>query len=159
MEEIISEITNWVKSTGIHPVNKNTISCDEIAQIDVESFISMPIEKIEQLMNKIVSYNIYVRSQKASLECQIEILTPEVNKQLYSAVSNLSEDCRFKKIEEKIAIVRNENKDIDDRYKDLIILKAKLARIKDIPYAIDRKIDILKMAYQRAICRQNIQTI
>ena len=102
-------------------------------------------------MDKIASYNLYLKSQKGSLEAQIAITKSELDKALHSAINELGADYRYKTADEKIALVRTIHPKIDEAYRKLCLLQAKFARLRDIPYAIDKKLELLRLKYNRRI--------
>ena len=69
---------------------------------------------------------------------------------------NLGEDYRYKNADEKAAVVRTIHPQIDEMYRKLTTLQAKLMRIRDIPYAIDKKLELLKLKYNRRINEKDV---
>lgn len=148
---MIDSINDWATKIGIYPMTMPAMSCEQIITLDFKSTQIMPLEQLEEIIDKIVSYNIYIKAQKGIIESQIEVLKTDVDKLLYLETNNLGDEYKYKNIDEKKAIVRTANVKIDEQYKELIKLKCKFMKIKDIPYGIDKKIEMLKMIYSRRI--------
>lgn len=151
IQDDIKELREWTEDKGIFMVTGPQIDLKKILETDYKSLQLMPIEEVEELIDKIVSYNIFIRSNKDNIEAQIEVVSATLEKEIAIETNKLDSDYKFKTKEEKKSIVRVIRPDIDSRCKELTILKAKLMRIKDIPYGIDKKIDILKSIYNRRL--------
>lgn len=149
-----NELGEWAGKLGLHPVSQPSLNCDTIASIDYKSLQTMELTDFEELINRISSYNIYVKSQKASIEAQIEIIGSELSKTLYLETNNLPDSYRYKSPDERVAVVRTTNREIDETSRKLSILKGQFARIKDMPFAIDKKIEILRSILSRRIANE-----
>lgn len=145
------EISDWVSKNGLYPVKYTGLTCEEIANIDYKYLQNISLEQFEEILSKFTSYVIYLKSIKSSIEIQVQITSSDLNKRMYIETNNLGPDYKYKNIEEKIAIVRTSNEDIDNLFNSLNILKAKFIKIKDIPYSIEKKIEILKLIYHRRL--------
>lgn len=149
MDKTFKEMKDWSIKLGLHSVKDPVFTCEEITDLYVDSLNSITLDQLEDLMLRISSYNIYLKSRKGSLEAQIAIIKHELNKKLFLMTNNLGSDYKFKTIDEKDAIVQSMYPDIAEQKRQLSLLQAKLLRIKDIPYAIDKKLELIKLTYQR----------
>jgi hypothetical protein len=149
IQESFQEISDWSSKTGLYPISDPVLTCDYITSITSGDINAMSLDEIEELMLKVSSYNVYLKSQKASTEAQIYIIENELNRILYFEISNLGPEFKFKSLNEKDSIVQITHPEISDLKRKLSLLKAKLFRIKDVPFAIDKKLELIKLKYQR----------
>jgi len=158
VQEVINnsfkEVGDWSNKLGLHPINMPILTCEEIANINNKSLELMSFADFEDFLNRLASYNIYIKAQKGSIEAQIEIIQFELDKVLFLETNNLGNDYRYKSIDEKIAVVRTIKPDIDNQGRRLTILKAQLFKIKDMPFAIDKKIEMLRIKYTRRMASE-----
>lgn len=151
LDNFTQKISKWVTENGIYPIKYSCLSCNDIINIDTKFLHTATLEEIEDLINKFSSYVIYLKSVKSSIEVQIQIIDSELNNDIFKIVSSLGSDYQYKSIGEKISTIKSMYPEIDKRSFELNILKAKLLKIKDMPYSIEKKIDIFKMIYNRRI--------
>ena len=151
LDNFKQKISSWVTENGIYPMKYTSLSCNDIINIDTKFLHNTTLEEIEDLINKFSSYSMYLKSVKSSIEVQIQIIDSELNSDIFKIVGSLGSDYQYKSIGEKISAIKSMYPEIDKRSFELNVLKAKLLKIKDVPYSIEKKIDIFKMIYNRRI--------
>ncbi len=151
VESVFNDIKSWVHNVGLSVNNKHQLTSDYISSLMCEDFNKLDMEDFEELMLKISSYNIYLKSVKGSLEAQIQIISDQLKRKLWLAANNLGVDYKFKSTDEKRAVVLASNKEISNLQYNLSTVKAKFLKIKDIPFAIDKKLVVIKLKYHRRL--------
>jgi hypothetical protein len=150
IDKSIEEIHDWTKENGLYPLKSPELDCNYITSITATELEKMPLEELEELMLKMASYNLFLKSLKGSIEAEIIITEADLRKDLYLQTNNLStEPGQFKTNNEKEAIVFTMDSDLNELHRHLIVLKGQLSRMKDLPFAVDTKLNIVKLKYQR----------
>lgn len=147
INELFKNIAHNMKEAGVDPPKDPVLTVNQI--IETCSDDIDPIE-FEHLLDKTISYNIYLKSRKGSLEAQLIIKEAEFKRLLYLETQNLpriNEQGSYLTKEEKESLVISGR--LNGLYKEVQQLKAEFLRIKDVPYAIDRKIELWKLKYRR----------
>lgn len=114
-------------------------------------FEELGLAEFEDWMEKALSYNIYLKSQKGSIEAKIIILEGEYSRLLGLETQTIERprDGGFLSKEEKEASALLRSDTLVDLRDKLLVAKAKLAKIKDLPFAIDKKINMMQFKYKR----------
>lgn len=142
VNESFAQIGSKLKELGIEAAKDPGLTVNEIIELSQD-------DDIETLLSKLISYNLYLKSQKGSYEAQLVIKEAELKRRLYLATQNmpkLSPNGSFYSKDEKEAFVVSS--DLCSLNEEVLRIKAILARIKDLPYAIDKKIVFLQEKYK-----------
>jgi len=150
--DFYEDIANTMKEYGIDPPKKNDLNLNEIIENDI-NFDEIPLDEFENILLKISSYVTFLESQKGSLEAQLYIYEEEYHRMMGLATSagpTKKNDSLLSK-DEKQAFALGHREDLMEMRKKIISLKAKVTKIKNIPFAINKKIDLLTLKYKRRI--------
>jgi hypothetical protein len=60
-------------------------------------------------------------------------------------------DIQYKTREEKESMAADIDSELSELFEESLVLKMKLAKIKDVPYAIDSIIETVRMVYQKRL--------
>lgn len=146
IKESFIEISKKLDEMGVPVAKDPVVTVNEIIEISNE----LDIITIEDLLNRLTAYNIYLKSQRGSYEAQLIIKEGELKRLLYLETQSLPKESpqgSFFSKEEKESLILSSK--LQNLHEEVLKLKAIVARIRDIPFAIDKKIDLLKMRYRR----------
>lgn len=148
INEVFAEMAGDLAKLGVHVAQDPGITVNEILEIGND----LELDEIEELLTLLTSYNIFLKSQKGSYSAQLTIKQGELKRRLYLETQNMpkqSDNGTYLTKEEKESMVLSSK--LNQLHHDVLRLRALFDRIKDIPYAIDKKIDLLKMKYRRLL--------
>ena len=151
ISEIYKEVAEDLSKLGVEPGGEFKLTYNEIMNLGAQALEEIDIAAFEELLERISSYNIFLKSQKGSLEAQIVVLDSELRRNLYLETQNVDprNGSSWLTKEEKESLILTGNEVVKDLYRKSLVLKAKIAKIKDIPFAIDKKLELLKLKYRR----------
>lgn len=156
VSEIFKQIAGGLEAIGVSPTNSFDISYKDILELGSEALEELSLTAFEELLERISSYNIFLKSQKGSLEAQAVVIEAEVRRILHLETQKLEQrrgEVWLTK-EEKEALVLEGNREVRNLHERALVLKGQILKIKDLPFAIDKKLDILKMRYRRKVNEQ-----
>ena len=151
ISEIYKEVAEDLSKLGVEPGGEFKLTYNEIMNLGAQALEEIDIAAFEELLERISSYNIFLKSQKGSLEAQLVVLDSELRRTLYLETQNVDprNGLTWLTKEEKESLILSGNEVVKDLYRKSLVLKAKIAKIKDIPFAIDKKLELLKLKYRR----------
>lgn len=152
-KEHFQQVADIMKGLGISPPTAPEVTLDDIAEGGVD-LDSIPLEEYEQYLQEIAAYNIFLKSQKGSYDAKLRILKAEYDRELglqTRAGPQSSNGGGWLTKEEKEAAALSQNPNLMQLRDKVLVLEATLAKIKDLPYAIDKKLDLLTMKLRRRI--------
>ena len=153
LNDKFAEIGNKLSAMGVGPVKDPQLTVNEIIEIGGEYLETLEIEVLEELLQRIASYNIFLKSQRGAIEAQIAIVEPELRRLLYLHTQTIT--TKFISRDEKEALIISQNPQIATLSDRLNKLKAQAVRIRDLPLAIDKKLDLIRFKYQRKLGERN----
>lgn len=152
-EEYYEQIADGLNKIGVDNFARATdaFNVSEIVTSESADLEDIPLPEFEDLLDKILSYNIYLKSQKGSIEAQLVVLESEYSRLMGLETQTVERprDGGFLSKEEKEASALLQKTILVELRDKIVVAKAKLFKIKDLPFAIDKKIDILKLKYRR----------
>lgn len=151
-EEYYEQIANGLNNIGIdNTVKKDGLVLSQIITSNSVEFEEMTLVAFEEWMEQVLSYNLYLKAQKGSMEAQLVVLESEYSRLMGLETQTVERprDGGFLSKEEKEASALLQSQQLVDLRDKIVVAKAKLSKIKDIPFGIDKKIDMLKMKYRR----------
>lgn len=149
VNENFEHMGKWTSDCGLYPVRDPIFTCDDITNITASELENMELEEIEELMIKISSYLCYIQSIKSSIEAQLKILENPINRKISKGILSLDDRYKYCDREEKKTIVINSDLKLKSEINKLDLLKAKFARIQNMPFPISKKLDIIRAKYNR----------
>ena len=148
--DYLSEAAKELLDIGISQTKQHPLNCNDIIAT-YENFVSMSLDELESFMMKVASYNTFLKSQKGRIEAISNVLSKELERKV--ALKTQSIDKIMTK-EEKKSLIMAQNKDLSDLYQKLLKYEAEYSRIKDVPFAIDKQLDIMRLRYQRRMLNE-----
>jgi hypothetical protein len=146
-------IAEIMKGLGISPPQQPEVTLDEMLEQDIDlDTIELPI--FEAYLQDIASYNLYLKSQKGSYEAKLRILRSEYDRELglqTRAGPQSSDGGGWLTKEEKEAAALAMQPDLAELRDKILVLDGVLTKIKDLPWAIDKKLDLLRLKLQRRV--------
>lgn len=152
LDKVYNNIREYTEKIGIHPMSDPGINCELISCFDSEEEGLPDLDAIELFLAKMASYNMYLKSLKGSLEAQVLLHEAEFNRVLALQTQNITK--QFMTAEEKKALALSQNSELLTLNTTLLTTRAKFIKLKDIPFAIDKKIELLKLKYKRMLDEQ-----
>ncbi len=149
--EIAKDIITWQTELGINKTPEYQIDPDELAAIIESGVDGISIQELEKLILKISSYNLFLKREKGLLTSRLIYLQDQLDRTLYLETQKLGEDYKYRKFEEKVALIKETNSTIQTLADRVVLAEIKVNQIKDIPGAIDAKLEILKIIYERKL--------
>lgn len=153
VKEYYGRIASELNTIGVDNVvkEKDAIVLSEIITSNSVEFEEISLVAFEEWMERVLSYNLYLKAQKGSIEAQLVVLESEYSRLMGLETQTVErpKDGSFLSKEEKEASALLQSDKLVDLRDKIVMAKAKLSKIKDIPFAIDKKIDMLKMKYRR----------
>lgn len=123
------------------------LTCAEIVDVQGDALEEMSLDELENFMLRVASYNTYLKSQKSSLDAQLIILRAELTNAMALRTYNHKE--QFVSNDEKRAIVLGNSSELASLHDKIIAIEAKIAKLAPIPFAIDKKMDLIRLKYVR----------
>lgn len=153
VNEYYGKIASELNAIGVDNVvkEKDAIVLSKIITSNTIKFEEITLIEFEDWMEKILSYNLYLKAQKGSIEAQLVVLESEYSRLMGLETQTVERprDGGFLSKEEKEASALLQSEKLVELRDKIVVVKAKLCKIKDIPFAIDNKISLLKMKYKR----------
>lgn len=150
----MEQIKDWSTSVGLYPLNKPSLTVEQITQA-VGNSKNLSAEELLDIITQATAYNIYLKTIKGTVLAQVSAAESIFKKRMYLETQRVEN--KFLKIEEKEAQVFASVAEVVELDRQLLLLRMKYAKIKDIPLAIDNAIENMKMAYTRKINEANQQ--
>lgn len=150
---IFGPVAEMMKGLGIEPPRPPEVTLDELLEQDIDlDSIELPL--FEAYMQDIASYNLFLKSQKGSFEAKLKVLQSDYDRQLglqTRAGPQSSNGGGWLTKEEKEAAALASNPDLAELRDKILVLEAAVLKIKDLPWAIDKKMDLLTIKLRRRI--------
>lgn len=146
------EIKEWSLKVGLFVMNKPTLTVKQIIEA-VSKSKTLTAEELLDIISQASAYNIYLKTLKGTILAQVTAAESAFKRRMYLETQRVEN--KFLKIEEKEAQVSASLKDVAELENNLLLLRMKYSKIKDIPLAIDNAIENMKMAYARKINEAN----
>jgi hypothetical protein len=153
VDKYFGPIAEIVKNLGISPPQKPEVTLDEMLEQDID-LDTIELSIFEAYLEDISSYNLYLKSQKGSYEAKLRILKSEYDRLLglqTRAGPQSSDGGGWLTKEEKEAAALAMQPDLAALRDKILILEGVWIKIKDLPWAIDKKLDLLKLKLQRRV--------
>ena len=147
------QVADIMKGLGISPPAAPEVTFDEILSTDVD-LDTIPLEELEQYLLEISAYNIFLKSQKGSFEAKLKILGAEYSHHMAvqtRAGPQNSEGGGWLSKEEKEAAALQTCDGLAEMREKVLVLEGTIAKIKDLPWSIDKKLDLLTIKLRRRI--------
>ncbi len=146
-------IAEIMKGLGISPPSAPEVTFDDILSVAID-LDEIPLEELEQYLQEIAAYNIFLKSQKGSFDAKLRILKSEYDHNLAvqtRAGPQSSNGGGWLTKDEKESAALEMCDGLFEMRDKILILDGALAKIKDLPYAIDKKLDLLTIKLRRRI--------
>lgn len=158
LQAISEEIKTWSEGVGLSPVNQHQVpNVDFSVSFGLDGLSDISFEELDSAINRLSSYVIYLSSQKGSLIAYLGLLEAKFNQQLHTITEQNYDSRSFKKFEERKALALRTHSDLRKLEAKIIKTRAKLEKIKEMPHAIELKINMLKNMYQRRVYEEKQQ--
>jgi len=144
-------INKWQSHCGLSDVIPNFLTTEYASAFATLDLNTMEIGAIEEFLMKLSSYNIFLKAEKGRVTARYKYINERLKRLLYIETQRLATVNKYMTKEEKEASAITQNSDICALKEEVMELEYKLDLIKDIPYAIDGKIDTIKTIYNRRI--------
>lgn len=147
------QVADIMRGLGISPPTAPAVTFDDIVNAEVD-LDTIPLEEYEQYLQEIAAYNIFLKSQKGSYDAKLRILRAEYDRELglqTRAGPQSHNNGGWLTREEKEAAALATDSNLMNLREKVLVLEASLAKIKDLPYAIDKKLDLLTLKLRRRI--------
>lgn len=151
MDEIVKTMSGWINKTGLKSTHEPASNIDNLLSITVNGLDKLANSEIDDLLLKITSYNLYLKSEKGSILAYISIMEDKRNRMLYSETQKVDTGNKYLSKEEREAIVLSLHPEVAKLNNKLVLLRAKYSKIKDIVHGIDTIIQVIRMYYNRRI--------
>lgn len=148
-QDLINEMITWTKNNGLGPLNNPCITLENIIELDGKRLRAMSFDEIEDILLKLSSYNLYLRNLKATISAQITKLETSLNRKLHKESKLLMG--KYMSRDERETTVLEMYPRLKEDEQQLVLLKMKYSKLKEIPYNIDGYIDIIKIIYRRKL--------
>jgi len=149
-------IANDLDSMGINAPSDPGLTCNDILEIGQDKEKFNDLDYLENFLIKAASYNTFLKSRKGSIEARTRILNCEFERIMALETSRIDKGLYLTK-EEKKALVLSRREDLKKDMQEIVMLQAEFDRIKDIPFAIDKTLEILKLKYRRRMLDEQKQ--
>lgn len=146
--KVIGDSMAWFK---MDKLDQPSLSFTEATAVEYD-LDTISLEQFEELIMEIIRYNTFLKSQKGSLEAQLVVLESRYRDSMGVETLRIVADIgNYSTKEEKEAAVLAERPDLGEIKDQIVSARAVLAKIKEAPYAIDRKLNLLEAKYKRRV--------
>jgi len=146
-----SDMIEWSKKTGLLKFSPATgeVSLEWIAQWTMEKLRDLSADELFAIILKINAYNLYLKTEKGSILAQLNFKQQQFGRGLYRGTNSLGEHGKWKNKEERECLVLDANPKLIQIENEIVLLKAKYSKIKEVTEGIDNISNILKSFYHR----------
>jgi hypothetical protein len=144
---MLNEINDFMDKIGAGNIQDPGLTIEKIAQWTGQELEEMGLAELENLMITIASYNVYLKSQRSMLESKLSVLKARLSYLLGLQTQIIQQ--KFMSKEEKEAFALSQNAGLMSLRKECLDIEAKLLRLKDLPFSIDKELDMIKLKYTR----------
>ena len=146
-----NEIKEWSQKAGLSPIAKLNISVEDIVQFCSKKTNDISINDLEDIILKSIAYNIYIKSMKGAILARITQLSDILRQKIGIQTQQMDKWLNRDEKESAVIVSSNELKTMND---ELVQLRMKYSRIKDIPLSLDTAIGHFKFLLNRKINEQ-----
>jgi len=153
VNEYTENVAHAMKGLGISRPALGDTTLDDIVDCEID-FDDIELEAFEDHLMKLSSYNVFLKSQRGSFEAKLRILEAEYSRlmglETHSGPQSSNGGGWLTGVEKESYALSN-RADLRSYKEEIVALQAKLAKMKDIPYAVDKHIDLLTIKLRRRI--------
>ena len=147
-DQDMKTIKDWVISNGVASPQNPGLDLTNVVDMNGKELRTMPLDDLSDLVVQLSSYCLYLKSIKGTLIAQITYHENILNTAVQKKSRTLD---KFMNKEEKMSVALDSDPKLREMERQLILLQMKYHKIKEIPYSIDRQIEIIKMIFSRRI--------
>ncbi len=157
IKEIVSELTDWSGEMGLTPLSKDGLPDLNYVLSIGSKFDDLGFEEMDEAVDKVSSYCVYVASQKSSFESMLGLLKRKFDQRLHTATDKLIGGKKFRTYEERKAVAINMDHKLQAMSLKIAKLQAKFDRIRDLPRTIESRLVVLRKIYERRVNEDRFQ--
>lgn len=142
---------------GLTPLSKDGLPDLNYVLSIGSKFDDLGFEEMDEAVDKVSSYCVYVASQKSGFESMLGLLKRKFDQRLHTATDKLIGGKKFRTYEERKAVAINMDHKLQKMSLKIAKLQAKFDRIRDLPRTIESRLVVLRKIYERRVNEERFQ--
>lgn len=154
LSETMGDLNDWEDSVGLSSVNGDSMpNLDYIVNLNNRCMRDMDFEEMDETLEKISAYMVYLAAQKSHVAERLEIIKTVFDHRVNTATEEYANQNpkSYKTYGERKAVVLRTDRNLRNLEEKVVKLSAKLQRLGDLPRVVNDRLFTLRKIYERKI--------
>ena len=154
LRETMGELDDWEDDIGVSSVNGDSMpDLDYIVNLNNRCMRDMDFEEMDETLEKISAYMVYLAAQKSHVAERLEIIKTVFDHRLNTGTEEFvnQNPKSYKTYGERKAVILRTNRNLRSMQEKVVKLSAKLKRLDELPRVVNDRLFTLRKIYDRKV--------